>query len=101
MHTFHGQLLIGGMTIKDLEGELREEAPQEDSGEWLLEGSVRVDAPAQAHLEINRTYRLQLDDGRAGQVIVRSLVPEADRLVAEFCPCCGLPRETPCVTGST
>lgn len=95
MRPFHGRLLIGGMTIEDLQGELREEAPRDDSGEWLLEGSVRVEAPVQAHLELNRTYRLQLDDGRAGQIVVRSLVPADDRLVAEFCPCCGWPRETP------
>lgn len=86
MHEFHGHLLIGGMTLKDLDGELEEEAPQDESSDWRLAGRVNLQAQAQPHLEVGRTYRLQLDDGRAGQVVLRKVVQQADRLVAEFSP---------------
>jgi hypothetical protein len=85
MHPFHGQLLIGGMALKDLEGELEQEAPDQDSGDWTLSGKVNLQAQAQELVEVGRTYRLLLDDGRAGQIVVNNVVQQPDRLVAEFC----------------
>jgi hypothetical protein len=79
-------LLIGGMALKDLEGELEQEAPDHDSGDWTLAGKVNLQAQAQELLEVGRTYRLLLDDGRAGQVVVNNVVQQTDHLVAEFCP---------------
>lgn len=86
MHEFHGQLLIGGMALKDLEGQLDQEAPEQDSGDWTLAGKVNLANQTEEHLEVGRTYRLLLDDGRAGQVVVENLVHDSDHLVAEFRP---------------
>jgi len=67
MHPFHGNLLIGGMALKDLDGVI-----DEDAGEELphWSGSFTLDRSQTPLLQIGRPYRLILDDGRAGQVVV-------------------------------
>ncbi|MSR57361.1 MAG: hypothetical protein EXS05_06790 [Planctomycetaceae bacterium] len=70
MSEIHGRLLIGGMTLNDLCGvvELKKDCA---CAEWC--GHLLI-APAQnQHLEAGRRYRLELDDGRAGQVVVTSV----------------------------
>jgi hypothetical protein len=68
MSEFHGNLLIGGMTLKHLSGSLDEELPAENAG-WHGELSIE---PQQAELiQSGRPYRLELDDGRAGKIVIR------------------------------
>ena len=72
MHEFQGDLLIGGERLKCVHGELEEEVPQ--AGSHLL--------------ETDRPYRLQLDDGRAGQVFVSRIAPDGkpNELLVDFLP---------------
>ena len=88
MHEFQGDLLIGGERLKHIHGELEEEAPQPDCKEWILAGHLHL-SPAQSQLlETDRPYRLQLDDGRAGQVVVSSISSDGkpDESVVIFQP---------------
>jgi len=73
MHESHGDLLIGGERIKHVHCELEEEQPLTDSKEWILAGHLHLTAEQSQLLETDRPYRLQLEDGRAGQVVVSSI----------------------------
>src|SRR5687768_6086776 len=73
MHDFEGDLLIGGMRLKHLHGELEQEGPEAKNGEWLLAGRLDLSPEEQKLLELNRRYRLQLEDGRAGQVVISNI----------------------------
>lgn len=68
MSEVHGRLLIGGMTLKDLSGVVE---LSRDCGcaQWC--GHLLVEPHHSEHLEEGRPYRLELDDGRAGQIAVR------------------------------
>ena len=70
MSEIHGRLLIGGMTLDDLCGvvELKDDC---DCSEWC--GHLLIDPQQNQHLEAGRRYRLELDDGRAGQVVVTTV----------------------------
>lgn len=88
MHEFQGDLLIGGERLKHVHGELEEEVPQPNCKEWQLAGHLHL-SPEQSHLlETDRPYRLQLDDGRAGQVIVSRIAPDGkpNELLIDFLP---------------
>jgi hypothetical protein len=78
MLEFDGELLIGGIRLKHVHGELRDESPQPDSQEWKLAGRLHLPVEQTELLQLDRTYRLQLEDGRAGQVVVSSIVPESE-----------------------
>jgi hypothetical protein len=96
MHESEGDLLIGGDRIKHVPVDLEDEQPQADSREWVLTGHLHL-TPAQSQLvETDRPYRLQLADGRAGQVIVSRLAEggRPDELLADFQPkrCAEKPR---------
>jgi hypothetical protein len=87
MHDFEGDLLIGGMRLKHLHGELEQEGPEANDGEWLLAGRLDLSPEEQKLLELNRRYRLQLEDGRAGQVVISNIEADApDHVVAQFKP---------------
>jgi len=83
MHKFHGELLIGGMRLRDLEGELEDRG---DSGTPSFAGRFTIDPAQRAWLALNRPYRLQLDDGRAGQVVLSKMdVPDGEMtMLVEF-----------------
>jgi hypothetical protein len=68
MSDIHGRLLIGGMTLKDLYGvvELQDEC---DCGSWC--GHLLISPSQNEYLESGRQYSLELDDGRAGQIVVK------------------------------
>ncbi len=84
MHDFFGDLLIGGDRLKHLHGQLCGEAPHQGNHDWDLAGSIEL-APGQSGLlQTERTYRLELADGRAGQVIVSRIA--ADGTLADFQP---------------
>ena len=87
MQEFHGDLLIGGMALRQLHGELEQEQPQEESGDWMLAGHLHLSPQQKALLDLHRPYRLQLDDGRAGQVVVSRIAAETEQeLLVDFEP---------------
>jgi hypothetical protein len=83
MSEIHGRLLIGGMTLKNLRGavELRDECSCAD---WC--GHLLIDPLQKTFLELGRQYRLEIDDGRSGQVVVTriEISPEDPRLRVSF-----------------
>ena len=87
MREFHGELLIGGMRLKDVRGELEAETPSEESSDCLLRGQLHLPPEQVEQLQLNREYRIQLDDGRGGQVVLSRIVPERDdEVLADFVP---------------
>lgn len=70
MTEFHGNLLIGGMTLKNLIGRIDEETHGRN-GVW--HGALTVDLNQSEHLECGRPYRLELEDGRAAKVVITRL----------------------------
>ena len=83
MERFHGTLLIGGMALDDLEGEIEGE-PDQAAGHWR--GRFPLDRTRIHCLQLGRPYRLETADGRAAQVVVsRMEVPVGHlRLLVEF-----------------
>jgi len=88
MHEAEGDLLIGGERIKHLHVDLEDERRLADSTEWTLAGHLHVTAEQSQLLETDRPYRLQLADGRCGQVIVSRIAPDGkpNELLADFLP---------------
>jgi hypothetical protein len=88
MHEAQGDLLIGGDRIKQLHIDLETEQPQSNSAEWGLAGHLHLTAEQSQLLETERPYRLQLADGRCGQVVVSRIAPDGkpDELLADFHP---------------
>lgn len=83
MSEFHGNLLIGGMTLKNLSGDLNEHGPS-PTAQWR--GELIVDPRQNEFLQSGRPYRLELEDGRAGMIVitrVEGVAGEAN-LHAEF-----------------
>lgn len=82
-----GDLLIGGMTLRRLPCEIQEELHTDASPDWRLRGKLVIDASDEPMLQVGRRYRLQLKDGRAGQVVLSRLAAEDNaHCVAEFQP---------------
>lgn len=67
MSEFHGDLLIGGMTLKNLSGTLEEEASAESA---LWRGELSIEPQQSQLLESGRPYRLEFEDGRAGKIVI-------------------------------
>lgn len=67
MAELRGNLLIGGMTLKNLSGKLHEEAPAHGE-RWG--GELLIDREQSRFLETERPYRLELEDGRAGKIVI-------------------------------
>jgi hypothetical protein len=87
MHAFErGELLIGGMALRQLQGELESEEPAGNSSAWLLSGKLRVSAQHGSQLELERQYLLRIDDGREGLVELTSLTSTDGNLLADFRP---------------
>ena len=88
MHAFEGDLLVGGARIRQIHGELEDEQPQSGSSEWVLAGHLHLTPEQSQQVETDRPYRLQLADGRCGQVIVSRIAADGDRnhLLADFLP---------------
>ena len=76
MNRFHGDLLMGGVRLRELDGEIDEVVHGDDE---LWSGRFRVDRKQQSLFEIGRPYLLVLDDGRSGQVEVTNITGEEDR----------------------
>jgi hypothetical protein len=67
MSEFHGNLLIGGMRLKNLSGTLDEIEPGQ-GGAWR--GELFFESRLNEHLQPGRPYRLELDDGRSGTIAI-------------------------------
>ena len=88
MNKFYGDLLIGGARLKHVRGELAQERPSAASTDWNLAGCLHLPPEQCGLLQSARPYRLQLEDGRAGQVMVSRIVSESDdALLVDFQPC--------------
>lgn len=94
MHESHGDLLVGGARLKHVRCELEQELPKTASHEWNLSGHFYLD-PSQAELlQPERPYRLELEDGRAGQVVVsRFVVANDHEQILDFHPKPGRPND--------
>ncbi len=85
MQEFHGDLLIGGMRLQHLHGELAEDV-RKRGRDWFLSGHLHLSPEQLRHLELNREYRIQLDDGRAAQVVILRIEPDDNEALADFAP---------------
>ena len=81
MQKFHGDLLIGGLAIRHLEGTLVEGASAQQR-EWS--GQFQLESSQEEVLEIGRQYLLMLDDGRNAEVMV--IRPNSIHLRAQTYP---------------
>jgi hypothetical protein len=87
MSQFQGDLLIGGVALRHLVVDLEVETPQDGSGDWVLSGRLRVPPHQCEWLQVERPYRLVLDDGRAGKVLVSRVESlDGDVLIVDFEP---------------
>ncbi len=93
MQEVDGELLIGGDRLAHLSCELDEEQCARRAHEWRLSGRLSLKPEETARLELERIYRLQLADGRAGQIVVTHFAANnGQRVVAEFHPSAGVQR---------
>ena len=92
MQAAEGDLLIGGDRLKHVHVDLEDERPQDGSREWVLAGHLHLTPEQSKLVETDRPYRLQLADGRAGQVIVSRIQADGqpNELLADF-----LPKQSP------
>ncbi len=82
MQPFLGELLMGGMRLRDLTG-LFKDIPSEDRAYWS--GHFFVDKQQQPLIEFGRPYLLMLNDGRQGQVVVTDCASmEGEAVRVEF-----------------
>ena len=86
MHESHGELLLGGTRLHHVHIELEEEQPLEGHADWMLSGRICVSELEARELELERHYFLQLEDGRAGPIVVTCLEPHNGELRAAFRP---------------
>jgi hypothetical protein len=94
MQAFKGDLLVGGARIRQIYVELEAQHPQPNSAEWGLSGHLHLTPEQSQFVETDRPYRLQLADGRCGQVVVSRIAADgkADELLADFQPKCNSER---------
>ena len=84
MEEIHGNLLVGGMTLKNLYGVIENGLASGAQNIW--HGRISLNRTDQGCVQIGRRCRLELDDGRAGQVVV-SRINNSDehlKLLIEF-----------------
>jgi len=88
VHESHGDLLIGGDRLKHLQVDLEDVQPQHGSRDWVLAGHLHLTADQCRLVETDRPYRLELADGRAGQVVVCRIQDDGqpNNLLADFGP---------------
>lgn len=82
MRRFHGDLLVGGLTLHEIDGVIEHECPEPAR----QEGHFEVDAEQHALLELNRPYLLRIDDGESMKLVVKGIDQSSDdrRLVVQF-----------------
>ena len=84
MTHFHGDLLLGGARLRDVEGEITE-LPVGHDEDWS--GEFWIDSDQLELIELERPYLLVLDDGRKGQVKLTETSPDEDHqhALVRFC----------------
>jgi hypothetical protein len=96
MHTFHGDLLIGGMAILNVNGLFEQSSVLADSPSPEWSGQFTIDRCQQDDLELGRQYLLLLDDGRNREVMLTDIHPVDDdeaSVICEFADCrCRTPK---------
>ncbi len=85
MNRFHGDLLLGGVRLRELDGEIEEDLCVDEE---LWSGKFRIGREQQSLVEVGRPYLLILDDGRSGRVEVTGIdgALGEDAAVVEFRP---------------
>lgn len=70
MRRFHGDLLMGGVAIREIDGEL-DDRPAGDR--CPPAGNFEVEAPQQSMMELGRPYLLLTDDGDSVELVVTDI----------------------------
>lgn len=86
MQSFHGDLLLGGVAIREVDGLIEDD---DHVSKLTLGGRFRVNADQESMLELNRTYLLMLDDGSSAKIVVTDVSYEDeadDTIVVQFRP---------------
>ncbi len=88
MQEFEGDLLIGGMRLRHVHGELKSDPPANGKKKELnMTGHLHLSPEQKELIELNREYRIQLDDGRGAQVVLSRIDGEkTDELLVDFVP---------------
>ena len=84
MHKFHGDILLGGAALREVDGLLDEEQVDDSH----CSGRFEVDVNQESLVEIGRPYLLLLDDGRTAHVVVKEVEQDGDHatLIVRFGP---------------
>ena len=87
MQEFHGDLLIGGMRLKDVVGEVEGEMPCDEAKECSLSGHLHLPPDQLNQLELHREYRIELVNGQAAQVVLSRIdAAFSSEVLADFEP---------------
>jgi hypothetical protein len=86
MHESHGELLLGGTRLHHVHVELEQEEPLDGHADWMLSGELHISEVEAREVELERHYLLQLEDGRAGPIVVTRVEPGQGTLRAAFRP---------------
>ncbi len=86
MHDSQGELLIGGLRLQNVHVELEQEEPQPGHDDWILSGRIHVTPEEAEELDLERHYLLQLEDGRAGPIVVIKMEAKNGTHLAVFRP---------------
>ena len=83
MRKFHGDLLLGGVAIREVDG-IVDDVPDERGVHQ--EGKFEVEAQQESILELGRPYLLMLDNGGTIKVVVNEIDESSDpsRIVVQF-----------------
>ena len=78
MNRFHGDLLMGGVRIRELDGEIADDP----SDELQWSGEFHIEDEQESLFELHRPYLLILDDGRSLRVEVTDI--DHDSMMVHF-----------------
>jgi hypothetical protein len=83
MRRFHGDLLMGGVSIRDIDGVLDDMTLD---GSCQQEGSFEVEAQTASSLEVGRPYLLLMDGGDSVKLVMKEIDLTSDpcRLHVQF-----------------
>lgn len=70
MRRFHGDLLMGGVAIREIDGEMDD---ANVTGCRYQAGNFEMSAPQRSLMELGRPYLLLMDDGDAVELVVTDI----------------------------
>ena len=70
MRRFHGDLLMGGAAIREIDGEVEERVRNHHQPRH---GSFEMEAPQRSMMELGRPYLLLTDDGDSVELVVTDI----------------------------